>query len=680
MIARMDNPFRITKSNDLTDEQIDQLWVTTETEKGFTSLSSPSSVKAMFVLGGKGSGKSHLMRYYSFPLQLIRYMRDGASAIDGVRKDKYLGIYARCGGMDSARFYGKGQPHEIWDAVFAYYFELWVADRTLGAVDHLLGSSIEPEKEVALVAEISGLFDRSPGTMEDIRSLRNYIANLRKEIDYTVNNAAFTRTVDVKILLTRGNFFFGIPKAVCKHIKQLSRINFIYLLDEFENFPAHRQMFINTLIRERDGPTAFKVGARSTGVRTRETFGSGERNLQGSEFEELRLDERFRRDEKRYGDFCRKLIDKRLAASFGRGQFDQQPGLYSSYFETVDLDWNSQYLLRICPPGKAAERPHITNFQKKLERARAEGWATGLERDAQIKQLLEFVRFDEYPIIEKICILYVYQQMFRGVNLLTAGSYVRERASAFVGKKERGDFGEFVSKYKSDMVAQILRDASQKQVYAGVENFIGMSEGLPRTLITILKHVYDWSEYRQEQPFRGGKISIVAQQKGVSEAGDWFLDHMLEEGDDSVRVRSALDRLSQLFRVNRFADKPTEISLIAFSANEVNMNAEARRILQHALDSSVLIDLPRGQRERNSEQITKKIELNKMLSPRWDLPVARRGVASFSGEESNAIFDVNKREEFEAILRAWESKMTAPAFGRSRPAEKRRLQQPDLFG
>jgi len=51
-----------------------------------------------------------------------------------------------------------------------------------------------------------------------------------------------------------------------------------------------------------------------------------------------------------------------------------------------------------------------------------------------------------------------------------------------------------------------------------------MSEGLPRALITILKHVYDWSIYTQERPFKGGQISIRrAQQRGVIEAAEWFL-------------------------------------------------------------------------------------------------------------------------------------------------------------
>src|SRR5689334_5546759 len=85
MTNRPENPFRITKSNDLTDEQINRLWVSVTEDDGVTGLARPASPTAMYILGGKGSGKSHLMRYYSFPVQVIRYQESGTSIVDGIK-------------------------------------------------------------------------------------------------------------------------------------------------------------------------------------------------------------------------------------------------------------------------------------------------------------------------------------------------------------------------------------------------------------------------------------------------------------------------------------------------------------------------------------------------------------------------------------------------------------------
>jgi hypothetical protein len=681
-MTQPDNPFRITKSNNLTDEQIDQLWVSATDNGAVGGLARPTSPMAMIILGGKGSGKSHLMRYHSFPVQLIRYRKGGTKLIEGLRKDGYVGIYARCGGLDSHRFEGKGQSEEKWSSLFAYYFELWVADKTLAAIEDLIAAGdIAAELDSLLAGQIGRLLDVAVATFQSVAQARQYFAELRKKLDYVVNNAALTNQLELKILVSRGRLFFGIPSIACSNVSQLKDAIFVYLLDEFENFTVPRQIYINTLIREKDGPTSFKIGARLYGIRTCLTLSGGERNLQGSEYEVLPLDERFRNNTDAYRKFSLKLVARRLG-SMNTAIPDIEPDFsyLSDFFEEPDFSWNSTLLAKLFETGGGVStRPHLLNLQRKLARGIREDIAPGMKNDSDIQAVLEAVSFPEYPLLEKLCILHIFQKWFRSANILDAARYVNQRVNDFVSGTRGEKFEEFIDKHKSDMVAQLLRENSQKQQYTGLTSFIRMSEGLPRSLITILKHVHDWSIYMGEGPFRRGKISIRAQQRGVSEAADLFLEQMLMEGEDGVLVRSAIDKLSDLFRVNRFSDKPIETSLIAFSVDEMQMSAEARRILKLAVDTSLLIRVQGGQRQRNTKEINSKLEVNAMLAPRWDLPIARRGVAVFEPAEGNAVFMYNSRSEFEALLKAWEAKMTAPAFGRPRTAVATRGVQPDLF-
>jgi hypothetical protein len=78
MSDRVENPFGLTKANDLSDDQIQSLWVDIASQESPTSLFSAgrfSSPMPTFILGGKGSGKTHLMRYASYPLQKLRYQK-----------------------------------------------------------------------------------------------------------------------------------------------------------------------------------------------------------------------------------------------------------------------------------------------------------------------------------------------------------------------------------------------------------------------------------------------------------------------------------------------------------------------------------------------------------------------------------------------------------------------------
>jgi hypothetical protein len=66
-----------------------------------------------------------------------------------------------------------------------------------------------------------------------------------------------------------------------------------------------------------------------------------------------------------------------------------------------------------------------------------------------------------------------------------------------------------------------------------------------------------------------------------------------------------------------------------------------------------------------------------MLSPRWDLPIWRRGAIGLSAEETNAIFDREYSNDFPLVARRRVERMTAPHFGKSKrsPHEPAQLQK-----
>jgi hypothetical protein len=677
------NPFNITKANDLTDAQIEALWVDVSSEEADTALLSalrPASPMPMFVLGGKGSGKTHLLRYCSYAIQKIRYGQRRLGLLEGVAGDGYIGVYVRCSGLNSGRFARKRQDAEVWREVFSYYVELWLAQQALAVAAELVGDAgFDDDGEPSLCAAIGDLFDRPPPPTGTIIGLLGHVRCLQRDLDYLVNNATFTGELPVDVHATRGRLIFGIPRALVAAIPSLAGIAFVYQLDEFENLTEDQQRHVNTLVREREAPATFKIGGRQFGIKTHATFSGGEDNLRDSEYEELRLDEQFRSNARSYQELARKLAARRLSQAVGASELDKPNDLASlgGWFEQPDHGWRSSYLRELCPQQDPSRREHFVRLRRQLADAVRDGLAPGIEGSEDSIRVCLTLQVPDYPVLERVNLLYLYQDWAKGRNLPEAALAIAGQCEAFLAAPEDGGaYATKLSHFKSDLIAQMVRENRRRQGYSGIDTFVRMSEGLPRAFITLLKQTYDWSVLQREQPFISGRISLEAQRRGAVSAADWFYNSMTKAGGDGPLILSAVDRLGQLFRLHRFADKPIESSLIGFSLKENDAEEEARHVVSVARSRSFLVEVFGGQRDRNTADPTAKLQLNRMLSPRWDLPTSRRGIVPFGPSEVNAIFCQGRFAEFEALKRDWSARLNAPFRVRGDAAEVADLDWP----
>ena len=433
-----------------------------------------------------------------------------------IKHDGYVGIYARCGTLDPDRFEGCGETEDVWRRLFAYYFELWMGDRILLALEELVRHCVPGiEEKVAII--FRNLFDSLPPLFIYISQCRSYLSELRKGVDYAINNAAFTGGIEVPISLSRGKLFFDLPQEISSLLFGDKTVIFSYFLDEFESLDEDKQQYINTLVREKRGPASFKIGSRLYGVKTRQTLSGGEDIRQGAEFEELRLDERARYNKKEYENFARAMAAKRL---FVPNQHIKSASAISDYFEYAEPSDRVVSLVQRRQGG--TDLPHRRDFAVKLAQGVDQGGGLGLRSRSAINEVMSLIAFPAHPVIEKICILWIYQAWFRSDDLLDAAQSVSKMARAHVEGMRVNPFNEFYKKHKGDMIAQLLRENGQRQIYSGVSDFLRMSEGLPRNFLTILKQSYDWSSYFGEKPFKEYRASIRAQQRGVLESAEWF--------------------------------------------------------------------------------------------------------------------------------------------------------------
>ncbi|MBB4659325.1 hypothetical protein [Parvularcula dongshanensis] len=650
----MENPFDLNKASDFTDREIADQWVDLASSTGgLVDILNPKSRMPMLLLGGKGSGKTHLMRYCSAPVQAARHNRDVAQAAVA---EGYLGIYVPLDALNTDKFAREEPVEDYWIAVFSYYFELWLSSVLLSTIrDCARSQSIEFD-ETEFVKSAIDLFDITPeNPLTNLDSLYDHLAQMRKHIDSVVNNSRLRGERPIfDITFSAGRLIFGLPELATQHAPAMKDVLFVYLIDEVENLTADQQRFLNSLIRYRRGSATIRVGGRLYGMKTLETTGSGEPIRSGAEYERVVLDEILRRESGQYDRFVRSLISKRLERA-GYSTAAREP--IDSYFEELD---SRDYWRSIDKHLPTTKQGQITPYHQKL--ATDLKSAFGL-KDHEVTSIYEALQVPEHRFLEKAATFQFRKSwpssLEDAVSLAsTVGSQARALAQ---GDRVAGaELAKLISYFSSDILAQLFHDYARRLPYSGFETMVELSQGITRNLLVNLKHIFRRSRFAGEEPFISGSISIKSQSDGVRDGAAWFWEDA-QPPSGGLQVRDAVENVAVLFRTVRLGHSPSECALCAFSVPWEALSDNSRRTLMVAENWSYLVKLQEGRRNKNSKRIDALYQLGPMLAPRWEVSQHRRGTIELQQDLADAILDPQHRHELATLMKKRLERIILPA-------------------
>lgn len=680
MISELDNPFSVTKATEFSDLEINAYWVNFNTKEDISieMLLNPREFMPKYLIGGKGCGKTHILRYFSFPLQQIRNENDIHKILSN---DKYIGLYSVFSGLNSSRFTGKGISDAEWNSVFEYYFELYICDsllHTLEVVFNLLDYGSAEEKIIQSILSIFNNYKEISG-VKTFSSLIGFLSELRRKIDSQVLNAAFTRKLDfdeVKILFAPGDLLFGIPRHISNSNETFKDVKFIYIFDEYEKLFEWQKKFVNSLVWDKKKPVTFWIGARRYGYTTRETR-TGEIMKSGSEFQDISLDVIIRRNELFYKQFATKLYTNRLMKyyEFRRLKVNEKDVNKSFYERFVPYDEN-KILAEIKDKNKNKEYKHLRDLREKLSLGIKSGMALNLNRDTNLDEIIEAITLntDNDPLEQKYKLFYLYQiwkqakkkDTFEELLGVINSEYKKYKAGI------QSEFLDIIEKRKKDFIAQLTKENNVLNTeYSGINEFIRISQGNPRSLIIILKKAIEFAKIRGEKPLEeGGSISLDSQYLAVYDTARWFYEDAELVGESGKNMYVALRRLTEYFILERFCDKPVETTISCFYIKCEELSDKSLLCIETMKMHSILIEDTDGRIEKNSGRKERLFQINKVLAPLWNLPTVVRGNLSLSKEVAESIFNPEQNAQFEQYLKIRKSQLNAPEFGRSSNMEE----------
>lgn len=650
-----ENPFALVRASDYTDEQINLLWVELG-PNAIDAIIEPRSRISKFILGGKGTGKTHLLRYYSYHVTRLRSPNDSGMSI--LARHQFLGIFLRATGIDAARFELSSEVSGKWQQLFGIYLELRLVESVLDVLCDIAASSpSEVFNDRAFIAEVAlYISDQSVLTCKSLPDFLEWVTKERRSIDEAVNSAAFVGTLELqRIPFSIGSLCLRISRAISKWNPTLSKLPLIYLIDEIENFSKPQQQVLNSLIRYGEGLATFRVTGRLYARKTFSTIFDGEDNREGAEFKTTFLDD-ILREYKSYPIFAKQFITKRLASSglIPRGQKNAtQFDITSCFDETNHKNYYSDAVAELKFDKHDPE--FIKSFTDTLKSASTHDQI--LEKDADD---ITAILTTKIPLLlQKLNLLQFCKKYKKNSPHITLAKTIRSASLDFMRENKHGGYKTAYGHWANDLFAQLCRAAGGVP-YAGFDSFVKMSSGNPRNLLIILGRAYEIAAFKGVDFIGKQKLSISMQTEAAIEAARFMFERESNYGGQSEQARNAVTRLASVLRTARYSLNIPEVSPLAVSFSSSDLTSAAEETLNSALTFSFVFEIYEGRPDRNSQKINRKIQLNPLLSPHWGLPISRRGDISLNHDLINAIFAPTHNNEFNVLLKKLHTKWNNP--------------------
>ncbi|MCF6149479.1 MAG: hypothetical protein E3K37_12570 [Candidatus Kuenenia sp.] len=604
------NPFSGINAVTLDDQAILDYWCSPFVYRLFSEIKEtdiyedPSNIVFM---GGRSTGKTMFLRYWSFPVQLKLACQNKANnkakrIIDYFKEKKGLGFYIRIDGPVLRSFDGFGIDTKKWNSIFTHYFELIVGRNYIEAIKKLydLENLKRDEIEDQFIPEVRQIINEPQ--IQSLEALLSEFDNRIKEVDRFRGNIPFFKN---DFIPSKGGFAsqclsFGIPEIAKKTISELKEsINFILLIDEYENYLEPQQRVINTLLRFSKNEIRFRIGMRLEGFRTFNMISEDDFIKEGREYRKVIFEEVLIKDEGYY-HFLKEVSKKRLESV---SIFKENGKIDIAEFLSKTENLEEEALELVSKnPGK-----HFDHFKKFL---------TASDIDA--------ITYKENPLLELLNILWV----LRGVKVDEVKNAMEDYLNGNkTGKNEKKYHMDYVDKYKLSLMFLLCSIYRKHKKYYSFNTFSFLSSGIVGNFIELCRRSFQYAEFENKDLLiKEGKISNEQQTKAASDFSAAELQQINRIEKFGGIIYKFINNIGNIFR-DFHKDKGIRYpETNQFSADIDNLpDQKFKDAMKAAIRWSVIQKKPNLQQSSPGKYLEDIYTINRIFSPSFQISYRTRG-------------------------------------------------------
>ena len=651
MMHRLPDAFSTNRSEETGADNWDNFIV----PKFINQLGIKTQTKANVIVGGRGCGKTTLLRYFSHLTQFSP-RRDGIATSDLA----HIGLYWRADTNFLNAFVGGDQTPSRWKAAFEHVLACELGREIVAALRSINCND-------ARRAEFGGLESLN---LTSLRAFDPAFDADLNDIDKALYEKSIALTVWMNNLDSMGPprfipavaFLRAFIDELKRQLPYLEASTFAVFIDEYENMREEQQKFINGLLKHGTPPLLFNIAMKRNGLQIKQTLGP-ESIENVSDYREIDLEAHLRDG---FDLFAAELLFFRLA--------DLKPELskdvpivpddmrsidkVASRYENEDyrrrvLDAAEAMLPRINDQAGAREILGDERLRKKLTSKidiALRGRGSSLPAEAFV--------LDETPWASVLMPALLSRQREAPERLLA------DLKDLETGKVNRLSPNEpLVTNNLFGCVNALYIDAQRNSMlFSGFSALTSIARGNTRHFIELIHRIFLAYDREGGSALGLPVIRPNIQAAAVREASDSILSKVKGHGTYGPQLHAMAQCLGSIFRERHRAERQSEPEINHFTVDRGEVGDSLQRYLNEAEKWSVLFLSPET-KMKTTGSISNDYVLNPVYSPYFQISFRKKRSLPLDAAQLMVMLEGDQRQRDQLV----------------RELGKRGDSEPDLF-
>jgi hypothetical protein len=616
--------------------------------------------KPRIIIGGRGCGKTMLLRYLSHQTTFSRFCQ---SIPD--HAISHIGLYWRADTQFCNAMVKRGKREDTWQSAFNHFAALILSMEVLNSLKSIAESSFQNFNENNInEINFSRLSSFGIPLPNSAYKLYDELESLLWEFEGWVNDV---RKKPEPIFLPGVKFVISMIKLLCNQISGFDQARFYVYLDEYENLCMYQQKIINTWLKHSESPLIFNLAMKRNSFDTKQTVGpeslSDIHDYRQHDLEEYLIEENFQAfaaeilflnlsfvdyvnipvdiNELRNPEF----LSKRKKGSYTKQIIAAAQGILPDVTQT-DL------------AKTVFENPSLSNkLRERIEQALK-------HRSADIEIDIEKFYSEEYP--EATIIVPALLHRKRNTSQLIADEF--EKLKNGKSNKFTGSTNWIHNNFVGCLLHLYAPFSRACPFYSGFRTYCSLSRGNLRHFLELCHK----SIYRAvtQTPKPHLPVDTFIQAEAARQASASFLGEIKSFGRYGNQMHNFVMRLGSLFEIahRRYTQSESEQSHFSIKSEDEVLESEDIKFLREATKWSVLIEQADTKKKDQYQPDAIDYVLNPIYSPYFHISYRKKRKLELSTSEVRTLI-AGSLDQYQTL---------AKSFAKSLSIEKKAI-QPSLF-